>query len=40
MHELRIHGLPRLQSQATLYIKRLLLFEPRIILTSAPYRLE
>ena len=41
MHELRIHGLPRvLHSQAALYIKRLLLFEPRIILTSVPYRLE
>jgi len=41
MHELRIHGLPRvLHSQAALYIKRLLLFEPRVILTSVPYRLE
>ena len=41
MHELRIHGFPRvLHSEAALYIKRLLLFEPRVILTSVPYRLE
>jgi hypothetical protein len=41
MYELRIHGLPRiLHNQAALYIKRLLLFEPRVILTSVPYRLD
>jgi len=41
MHELRIHGVPRiLHNQAALYIKRLLLFEPRVILTSVPYRLD
>jgi hypothetical protein len=41
MHELRIHGPPRiLHNQAALYIKRLLLFEPRVILTSVPYRLD
>jgi amino acid transporter len=41
MYELRIHGPARLlHSQAALYIKRLLLFEPRVILTSVPHRLD
>ncbi|MFL5820382.1 MAG: APC family permease [Solirubrobacteraceae bacterium] len=41
MPELRIHGPARiLHNQAALYIKRLLLFEPRVILTSVPYRLD
>src|SRR5581483_6178375 len=29
-----------LHNQRSLYIKRLLLFEPRVILTSVPYRLS
>jgi hypothetical protein len=29
-----------LHNQRALYIKRLLLFEPRVILTSVPYRLD
>ena len=29
-----------LHNQRALYIKRLLLFEPRVILTSVPYRLS
>ena len=41
MHEVRIHGPARLlHNQAALYIRRLLLFEPRVILTSVPYRLN
>jgi amino acid transporter len=41
MPELVIHGPQRLlHNQRALYIKRLLLFEPRVILTSVPYRLS
>ena len=41
MPELVFSGLPRsLHNQRALYIKRLLLFEPRVILTSVPYRLD
>jgi hypothetical protein len=41
MPELIFSGLERaLHNQRALYIKRLLLFEPRVILTSVPYRLS
>src|SRR6266542_665561 len=40
MPELIFSGVQRmLHNQRALYIKRLLLFEPRVILTSVPYRL-
>ena len=40
MPELVLHGWRRiLHNQRALYLKRLLLFEPRIILTSVPYQL-
>jgi hypothetical protein len=32
----RVHGL--LHNQRALFIKRLLLFEPRVILSSVPYQ--
>jgi len=39
MPELVFSGPQRLlHNQRALYIKRLLLFEPRVILTSVPYR--
>lgn len=41
MPELIFSGLTRsLHNQRALYIKRLLLFEPRVILSSVPYRLD
>ena len=41
MPELIFSGPQRLlHNQQALYIKRLLLFEPRVILTSVPYRLD
>src|SRR5206468_6597927 len=41
MPELIFSGTARLlHNQRALYIKRLLLFEPRVILTSVPYRLN
>jgi hypothetical protein len=41
MPELIFSGPQRLlHNQRALYIKRLLLFEPRVILTSVPYRLR
>jgi hypothetical protein len=41
MPELIFSGPQRLlHNQRALYIKRLLLFEPRVILTSVPYRLD
>jgi hypothetical protein len=41
MPELIFHGPQRLlHNQRAIYIKRLLLFEPRVILTSVPYRLS
>jgi hypothetical protein len=41
MPELIFSGLSRsLHNQRALYIKRLLLFEPRVILSSVPYRLD
>ena len=41
MPELVFSGLPRLlHNQRALYIKRLLLFEARVILVSVPYRLD
>ena len=40
MPELVLHGWRRiLHNQRALYIKRLLLFEPRVILTSVPFQL-
>ena len=40
MPELVLHGWRRiLHNQRALYIKRLLLFEPHVILTSVPYQL-
>ena len=40
MPELVVHGWRRLlHNQRALYLKRLLLFEPRVILSSVPYRL-
>jgi hypothetical protein len=40
MPELVLHGLQRLlHNQRALYVKRLLLFEPRVILASVPYRI-
>jgi hypothetical protein len=40
MPELVLHGWRRaLHNQRALYIKRLLLFERRVILTSVPYQL-
>ena len=41
MPELVFTGPQRLlHNQRALYIKRLLLFEPRVILTSVPYRMD
>jgi hypothetical protein len=41
MPELVFSGLARsLHNQRALYIKRMLLFEPRVILSSVPYRLD
>jgi hypothetical protein len=41
MPEVIFHGPSRLlHNQRALYIKRLLLFEPRVILASVPYRLN
>ena len=41
MPELMFSGTARLlHNQRALYIKRLLLFEPRVILASVPYRLD
>jgi hypothetical protein len=41
MPELLFSGPQRLlHNQRALYIKRLLLFEPRVMLTSVPYRLR
>jgi hypothetical protein len=41
MPELVLHGWRRaLHNQRALYIKRLLLFERRVILTSVPYQLS
>ena len=41
MPELVFSGLSRtLHNQRALYIKRLLLFEPRVVLSSVPYRLD
>lgn len=41
MPELVVHGWRRLlHNQRALYVKRLLLFEPRVILSSVPYRLN
>ena len=41
MPELIFSGPQRLlHNQRALYIKRLLIFEPRVILTSVPYRLS
>ena len=40
MPELVVRGTDRLlHNQRALYLKRLLLFEPRVILTSVPYQL-
>jgi hypothetical protein len=40
MPELVLHGAQRLlHNQRALYVKRLLLFEPRIVLASVPYSL-
>ena len=40
MPELVVHGWRRLlHNQRAFYLKRLLLFEPRVILSSVPYRL-
>jgi hypothetical protein len=40
MPELVLHGWRHiLHNQRALYIKRLLLFEPRVILSSVPYQL-
>ena len=40
MPELVVRGWRRtLHNQRALYIKRLLLFEPRVILTSVPFQL-
>ena len=40
MPELIVRGTDRLlHNQRALYLKRLLLFEPRVILTSVPYQL-
>ena len=40
MPEVVFRGWPRvLHNQRALYIKRLLLFEPRVILSSVPYQL-
>ena len=41
MPELTFHGPQRLlHNQRALYVKRLLLFEPRVILTSVPYHMD
>jgi hypothetical protein len=41
MPELIFSGISRtLHNQRALYIKRLLLFEPRVILASVPYRMD
>jgi len=41
MPEVVVRGWPRLlHNQRALYIKRLLIFEPRVILTAVPYRLN
>ena len=40
MPELVVHGWERLlHNQRALYVKRLLLFEPRAILSGVPYQL-
>ena len=40
MPEMVVHGFPRLlHNQRALYIKRTLLFEPHVILSSVPYQL-
>jgi hypothetical protein len=40
MPELVLHGVQRLlHNQRALYVKRLLLFEPRVVLASVPYSL-
>ena len=40
MPELVVRGVDRiLHNQRALYLKRLLLFEPRVILASVPYQL-
>ena len=40
MPELVVRGTDRLlHNQRALYLKRILLFEPRVILTSVPYQL-
>jgi hypothetical protein len=40
MPELVVRGTDRLlHNQRALYLKRLLLFEPRVILTSVPFQL-
>jgi hypothetical protein len=40
MPELVVHGWRRLlHNQRALYLKRLLLFEPRTVLASVPYQL-
>jgi hypothetical protein len=41
MPELVVHGPDRLlHNHRALYLKRLLLFEPRVILASVPYQLR
>ena len=41
MHQLRVHGAARLlHNQAAVYVKRVLLFEPRLVVTTVPYRLD
>jgi len=41
MPELVVHGTDRLlHNHRALYLKRLLLFEPRVILSSVPYQLD
>jgi hypothetical protein len=41
MPELVVRGVDRLlHNQRALYLKRLLLFEPQVILTSVPYQLS
>ncbi len=41
MHQLRVHGPARLlHNQSALYVKRVLLFERHLIVTTVPYRLD
>ena len=41
MHEQRVHGFARtLHNQAAFYVRRVLLFEPRLIVTTVPYELS